>query len=320
MSCLRVILPVLLIVGYAAGAAAQPAAPDSGALNDQAIALSKKGAYAEAIEIWWGILEREGPDYAHAMVIHRNIGRNYHKLGALPEARWHLNEAVRSTDKPHPKALEWLEAVDAALAAEHLEVLIDVEGSGGEVFLEEGGRLRGYPEPLAWWFRPGTYKVSVRARDGALRQHKLRIAPGRTRYVLAPRAAVKPPPDDPLKADPTGEEPAPIVEAPPRPGGVAAVPVWKWALLGSGALAVIGGGATYGVADARLSGLREDFRQDYPPAARTAASKPGIQKEWRDAVEKDVRPLERSSYVLWGVGGAARRAPSPEYSSWRNRA
>jgi hypothetical protein len=294
---------LLLLVTWSVPAAGQPAPspnePDSGALNDQAISLSQAGAYAEAIEIWWRILEREGPDYAHAVVIHRNIGRNYQKLGALPEARWHLGEAVRSTDKPHPKALEWLDAVDAALAAEHLEVVVDVEGQDGEVFLEEGGRLRGYPEPLAWWFRPGVYKISVRARDGVMRQHNLRIAPGRTRYLLTPRVAVKPP------VEKTPPELPASVEPPPPPSRWTAVPAWKWALLGVGAAAIVGGGATYGVADARLADLRGDFRRDNPLETRTPASRPGIEEAWDDAVATDVRPLEISSYVLWGIGGAA---------------
>ncbi len=294
------ILTLLLL--FSAAAAAQPREPDSGTLNDQAIALSKGGAYAEAIEIWWRVLEREGPGYAHAAVIHRNMGRNYQKLGALPEARWHLNEAVRATDKPHPKALEWLDAVDAALAKEHLEVIIDVEGRDGEVFVEEGGKLRGYPEPLTWWFRPGLCKLSVRARDGALRQHNLRIAAGRTRYLLTARAEAKVPRKDPTQDPP--DAPPPTVEPPLRPSRWARVPAWKWALLGVGAAAVIGGGVTYGVADARLSDLRTDFRRDHPPAARTPASKPGIEAAWDDAVASDVRPLEVSSYALWGIGGA----------------
>ena len=290
---------VWLLLSLPAAAPGQPRQPDSGALNEQAIALSKGGAYAEAIEVWWRILEREVPGYSHAAVIHRNIGRNYQKLDALPEARWHLNEAVRSTDKPHPKALEWLAAVDAALAGEHLEVVIDVEGRDGEVLVEEGGKLRAYPEPLTWWFRPGDYKLSVRARDGALRQHNLRIAPGRTRYLLPARAAVKVPPKDPP------DDPPPIVEPPPPSSRWARVPAWKWALLGVGAAAVIGGGVTYGVADARLSDLRTDFRRDHPSGSRTPASRPSIEAAWDDAVASDVQPLEVSSYVLWGVGGAA---------------
>jgi len=298
------VLMVSLLCGVASAQPGEPTAePDSGALNDQAISLSRAGAYAEAIEIWWRILDREGPGYAHAAVIHRNIGRNYQKLDALPEARWHLNEAVRSTDKPHPKALEWLDAVDAGLAGDHLEVVVDVEGPDGEVFLEEGGKLRGYPEPLTWWFRPGTYKISVRARDGVMRQHNLRIAPGRTRYLLTARAETKAPEKTPPEKTPV--TPPPVVDPPPSAARWSRIPAWKWALLGVGAAAIVGGGATYGVADARLSDLRADFRRDHPLATRTPAARPGIEAAWDDAVATDVRPLEISSYVLWGVGGAA---------------
>jgi len=156
--------------------AAIPARADDGtsvgARNKAAIELSKAGDLAPAIGIWLALLSETGTDYEYRWVFHKNIGRNYQKLGRHPEAWWHLTQAWElSGGGKSKKLLAWVGEVESAMSETHTKIRLegDVEGTTVRFPEDEHGYV--YRAPLDWWFPHGEalLRVSAPNREAAAR-------------------------------------------------------------------------------------------------------------------------------------------------------
>lgn len=150
--------------------------PDVGALNNQAIELSKSGEYEKAAHIWLDLLSRLGPDYEHAWVFHKNVGRNYQKLKRYPLAWWHLDRCLMLTRGDSKHARKWLDEVEKSLERKYVKIRIEVAPPGEEVRLGAGPAETWYEAPLKWWFLPGKHSVHVRTKGGEPEQMTFRVS------------------------------------------------------------------------------------------------------------------------------------------------
>lgn len=143
-----------------------------GARNKEAIALSKAGDLAPAIGIWLSLLAETGTDYEYRWVFHKNIGRNYQKLGRLPEAWWHLTQAWElSGGGKSKKLLTWIGEIETAMGGDHTKVRLEGEAAGTTVRFPTDQHGFAYRTPLDWWFQRGDHLVRVTApnREAAAR-------------------------------------------------------------------------------------------------------------------------------------------------------
>ncbi len=165
---LRAIVICILLTATAAHADDRSVASQ----NKEAIRLSKQGELAPAIGIWLDLLTKTGTDYEFRWVFHKNIGRNYQKLGRLPVAWWHLTQAWElSGGGKSKKLLSWVGEVETAMGGDHAKVRIEGEVAGTAVRFpdDEHGYL--YRTPLDWWFPLGEQLVRITApnREAAAR-------------------------------------------------------------------------------------------------------------------------------------------------------
>ena len=149
---------------------------DVGKLNNQAIELSKQGEYEKAARIWLSLLDKLGPDYKHAWVFHKNVGRNFQKLNRYPLSWWHLDRCLMLTRGDSKHAKKWVNEVEKALERKHVKIRLEVEPPGEQVRLGEGADRTWYKAPLTWWFLPGKQSVEVRAEAGEPEQMSFRVA------------------------------------------------------------------------------------------------------------------------------------------------
>ena len=260
-------------------------------LNKEAIQLSKSGDLDRAIGIWLDLLTKTGTDYEFRWVFHKNIGRNYQKLGRLPVAWWHLTRAWElSRGGKSKKLLQWVGEVETAMGPDHIKVHIEGEVEGTVVRFPDDTRGDVYRTPFEWWFHLGEHRVRVSApnREAAIRGFMVTEDSRVVRLSL------------------------PIPEGqgiPPPPAR--RVAVWKWGLLGGGVAAVAAGGATWWVASRNLDqerGEYQDWLGETYGGAVPAESEAAARREWSRRVDRKVTPWQISSYALWGVGGAAAAA------------
>ncbi len=130
--------------------------------NARAIELSKADKLLEAIDIWLGLIAEVDAAFAHRWVFHKNVGRNFQKLGRYPEAWVHLAEAVRLHPKQGVEAT-WLAEVEALLQRGHRKVRLSADRLGSEARLGSGDQAAWRALPTEWWFPPGAHVVTVRA-------------------------------------------------------------------------------------------------------------------------------------------------------------
>ncbi|MFH1531562.1 MAG: hypothetical protein ABIK09_12610 [Pseudomonadota bacterium] len=140
--------------------------------NNEAIRLSKEGDLDPAIGIWLTLLAETGTDYEFRWVFHKNIGRNFQKLGRLPEAWWHLTQAWElSGGGKSQKLLTWVGEVETAMGGSHTKVHLEGELDGTTVRFSTDRHGYAYRTPMEWWFLRGDHLVRVTApnREAAAR-------------------------------------------------------------------------------------------------------------------------------------------------------
>lgn len=261
--------------------------PDPSTLNLKAIELSRDGAYLEAIEIWLAMLIEQGPGYAFAAVVHRNVGRNYQKLDMAPQSWWHLRQAVELASEGAEKPALWLFETERALEKQHVKVSLTVHPAGSHVVFEEKGKLRTYPAPLSWWFVPGRHSLTIQQPDGRLVQYPVEI--GRTtRSLVVGKPETEPIAPVPVTADDKSRK----------------IGRTTWILLAAGTAFAIAGGVTYGVAASNLSDLEADFEDTYGLTPLSQAQYDAVGNDWDREISSRVQSWETASWVLWGTGAA----------------
>jgi hypothetical protein len=186
-----------------------------------------------------------------------------------------------------------LEFVEARLAGAFRRVTLVTEPAGALLTLTERGVAHALKAPATWWYEPGEHRVRAEAPGHVAQDLAFTVgaegspAPGLirlSRVPVAPAAVVVQVPARPGPEPVEGEE----ADAGSRPGGVRFL---TWVALGSGGALLLGGLGTWLGAIQKAKDLN----------GRVFTSKAEFDRE-RDA---QVRPLAITSYVLWGVGGAA---------------
>jgi hypothetical protein len=260
---------------------------DPAALNQQAIDLSREGELAEAIDIWWAILDTQGPSYKYASVVHRNIGRNHQKLEQWAESWYHFERCLEylSTDE---KCAQWKQEVEARLADGYVRVAVTVEPASCLVVPDATERQRAYRAPLQWWFPVGARGLLLVDDVLGVRTHVVEVS---SATASLPLSCSQPNIEDPRKGGPSS-----LIDR---------VALRDWLLLGGGAATVLAGGATWWTASDRLETLRADYQRDYGERSLTRPEYDEVAADWESQINERVVPYERTSYVLWGVGGAA---------------
>ncbi len=279
------LLSVCLAAPPLVRAQSEAAPPDPARLNEQAIELSRQGELAEAIEIWWSILESQGSEYKHAAVVHRNIGRNYQKLEQWPEAWYHLDRCV-TLAPADARCVEWRAAVEGRLSGAYVKAQLRTDVTSCGVLLGEMERERVYAAPVDWWFKPGVHRLTVVDARLGTRSHSLEPS-SQSPHVLSCL------------------QPVPAVSLTTKSIWHERVGLPEWLLVGGGAAAILAGGITWWVASDRLDSLHSEFARDYGALSLTQAEYDIVQREWDSKVSSRVNPLEQGSYALWGIGGAA---------------
>ena len=181
---LRVLLVVLFISVPVAHADEGPSVT---ARNKEAIELSKGGEFSPAIEIWLELLSETGTDYEYRWVFHKNIGRNYQKLGRNPEAWWHLTQAWElSGGGKSKKLLTWVGEVETTMGDDHTKIHLEGEREGTAVLFPEDEHGYVYRTPLDWWFPHGEALLQVTApnRESVARSFSVTEEPRTVNLVL----------------------------------------------------------------------------------------------------------------------------------------
>lgn len=270
---------LLLFISLPLAAQERPA-PDVSELNDQAIELSGQGAYEEAIEIWLGLLARTGDPGPYSAVLHRNIGRNYQKMGS-PEHAWYHYSLASSVEDDSGLLKTWMGEVERELEQAGKHPLRVQAREGTRLVMKDGEKLRSYPCPLTWWWATGNATVVVERPSGSIEQETVAVTPGRSEWLMDSSEPV-PEPELPL------EEPTSAVGTGPR--------WWHWGILGSGLAVAAAGGIVLGIASSNLSDLRGDFLSD------STLVEPERSAVWEEQMDSRVIPYERSGWVLMSLG------------------
>jgi len=160
-------------------------------LNNTAVELSIKGEYQEAIRIWRSLVERTGPEHPYAWVLHKNIGRNYQKLGRYVEAWWHLGESLRLGTGDEKAVTQWRSEVEEELRRERVHVRIESVDAATEVRLGDGEDAAWYAAPTEWWLGAGAYRIAVRGKGEEQSEVCAEVAPSAETAVLVLPAAGK---------------------------------------------------------------------------------------------------------------------------------
>lgn len=190
------------------------------------------------------------------------------------------------------------------VAASKGELVVDGKGRAIQVFLD--GALEG-TVPFRRKLNPGDYELMVGKPGKMPWKKKITIVAGKTLVERPPLAQPVPEPTKVVEPDPTKLPGKTITETESVERSSRA---WKWALLGSGVAVVAGGGVmSYLAADAY-----NEAKTKYmvPYNALTPAEKDvqyfGIRADFEDDVAANVQPKLVSSYIMYGIGGAAAAA------------
>ncbi|MBM4371347.1 MAG: hypothetical protein FJ098_06810 [Deltaproteobacteria bacterium] len=278
----------LFLVGLLLLPAAAVADEDPGEMANRATTLFMDPATrSEALALYHQALGRAAGSVRTAIL--KNLGKAYGAMDRFAEAWPYLHFAFLAEGGADTAIRDALEFVRGKLARDHVEVrILSVPERAVVTFPGEGGPHR-FRAPATWWFTPGSHTVRLtlaghRDREVAL---EVKPGPGMTETVTLEPAEV--PSTTPGRTEEPGTGPV-----------FWAVPAWKWALLGGGLALAAGGAATWLAGWDRAGELNRSFTGRVAPGqveARTAA----YDRRWRD----EVKPLQVSSWVLWGVGGAA---------------
>jgi hypothetical protein len=178
--------------------------------------------------------------------------------------------------------------------------VLEVAGSGKAIQVFLNGALEG-KVPFTRKLKPGTYELMV-GRPGEEPWKK-------TINIEADKTVVERPPNaQPEVAQPDVVQPG--IKNPgtgiTQPGGETGrpFPTMPTVLMATGAALLLGGGITTYVAYDTNEGLLDKYPADELDYSKWVENRDNYQKEFSDSV----KPLAATSYVLYGVGGAAAAA------------
>ena len=295
----------VLYMTLAGTAVGQPKPTPEDRFN-HAVELAKAGDYQEAVEICHEVIERL-PASKQSRV-HKLLGYAYKKLDMLPNAWHYLTRYLAG--KEDTTAGAWLRDVEASLAKTgHVKVsfscrpeglLLHIPASKPGVASHSAFRI--LHSAFVWWFVPGKHTVKATAADHKPRTVEIDVRERGDSGMREIRLAR-------IVADSTISPSGLLVD--PLPGDHSAIHIphsafkrpsraLKWTLLGSGLALGVTGGIFHGLGFSKNEDLHSKYLDsgDYPIAAD---AKSAYDKAYQD----QVRPKEMTSYVLYGIGGAA---------------
>jgi len=282
--------------------------PDIALLNNRAVELSLKGDFERAIRIWLRLVDHVGDDHEYGWVFHKNIGRNYQKLGRHAEAWWHLERCLAPTSEDAALVGMWRQEVEEHLTQEHVRVSLEADAPAAAVRIAEGDDATWYKTPLEWWFRPGAHTVLVKARN----QDPHKISFHKISFEVTDetnRLTLSLPAEEKLADKPPPVPVSPIPVLPKNGSSDSGVPAWKWFILGGAGALAAGGAVTFHLASSNLNEQQDKHdewkRKTFPPDGTISpGDEDAVQNDWDNRFEDEVRPLEVTSYVLWGLASA----------------
>lgn len=226
----------------------------------------------------------------------KNLGKAYGAMSAYAEAFPYLHFAFLSEGGTDLKIRDALEFVRKKLSLDHVQVRVETDPVRSVVAFPGVGGPHRFRTPATWWFQPGTYSIQVTHAGYHSKEETLVVKAGKPPVVKVVLEEIKvaKPVKDPDTG--TGSDSGAGSEKPE----IRRTPGWKWALLGGGLALAAGGGATWMVGWDRGNGLNKEYDGRYAPGA-AANLRAKYDRRWDD----EVVPMQISSYVLWGVGGAA---------------
>jgi hypothetical protein len=298
----------LLCAGMARG---QPADPQE--RFNQAVEMATGGDYDKAVEACLDVLgqlpESERPR------VHKLLGYSYMKLEMLPESWHHLTIYLESSATEDTTAGGWLQEVEAALKQTHVRVGFSCrpEGLTLTVPASKPGAAGHSPfrippvvsgvegrSAFVWWFRPGKHTVNADAPDHEPSTVEIDVRERGDSGMREIRLAA---------VTPISTEPAPTHTELAKDGLLVTdhsairnrnSAIARWALIGSGIGLGVVGGVLHGVGYSRNEDLHDRYlnRASYPDPDKARSL-------YDSEFGEQVRPLQISAYVLYGVGGAA---------------
>lgn len=186
------------------------------------------------------------------------------------------------------------------VAPTHGELVVDGKGRAIQVFLN--GALEG-TVPFRRKLVPGDYELMVGKPGKMPWKKKVTIVAGKTQIERPPVAQPVP---EIVKSEPKPTTvPGEIVS---KPGKVErGSRAWKWALFGSGVAIVAGGGVMSVLAGNAYKNAEDKYLVPYYALStdQQNAEYYGMRAKFDDEVTTNVQPKLVSSYVMYGIGGAA---------------
>jgi len=288
-----------LLAALLAPIAATAADEDPGEMANRAMELFKSSeTRGEALTLYHKALGKAAGKVRIGIL--KNLGKAYGGMDLYAEAWPYLHFAFLSEGGIDLKIRDALDFVRKKLSLDHAQVRVETVPARSVVtFPGQGGpQPHRFRTPATWWFPPGKHTIKV-THDGYLAKNttitvKRGVPFTETVTLKEIKVAV------PVKTGTTGETGKTDMGTGKEKTAVRRVPAWKWALLGGGLALAAGGGATWMVGWDRAAWLNDEFSGHVAPGqvdARTA----DFDQRWED----EVVPFQLSSYVLWGVGGAA---------------
>ena len=279
----------------------QPADPQE--RFNQAVELATDGDYDEAVEACLDVLGQL-PESGRPRV-HKLLGYAYMKLDMLPESWHHLTIYLKSSGIEDTTAGGWFQEVEAALKQTHVRMSFSCRPEGLTLSVPATNpgtaghsAFRIPHSSFVWWFQPGKHTVNATAPGHKPRTVEIDVRErgdsGMREISLAAVEVIRPPDGGGTGMGTGGTTMVKPVEPKKPSRGL------EWALIGSGLGLGVVGGVLHGVGYSRNEDLHDSYLNRSSYSARDQAK-----SLYDSEFNEQVRPLQISAYVLYGVGGAA---------------
>jgi len=289
-----VLLPVAGAMGQEKPGAKMPVSR----LSARAIDFISNGKFQEAIDIWRGLLPRLEPDVLP--LIHKNIGRAYHRT-ERPALAWHHYQRALEGKKGDAQLKRWAGKAEEELRRSG-KCVVEIRVKPAPDTLEVDETAVDLPrEKVRWWFDKTSHTAAAERKG---------FEPGSARFNVDCRKGAT------VKLELKQKKPVVVKPLPPvdnKPGPSVAAPVdsrqdrtWEYVMLGGGVACLLGGTGTFLMALSNQDDLDADFDRKYPggvfPDDETAKQ---AENDYDTRQDKEVQAWATTSWILWGIGGAA---------------